>query len=208
MKKIVPHILFFLISFSTYSQGVFFNMGKNFSTISYKNRSAFTEKLDINGVGDAYEIGYTDVLKYKNFKDLKFTGSVTINDFNAMAESAINRLEWKTTYLGVQSTVDYQFYDAFFFFLSARAGLNLSTIVRGKQTINNAAYDLVGNNEFSGIVLQPVIGVYAKYYLSKNGYLSAGLNLSKSLKLGKNSDNVSINNTQILFGGYFDLIKR
>ena len=73
MKKIVPHILFFLISFSTYSQGVFFNMGKNFSTISYKNRSAFTEKLDINGVGDAYEIGYTDVLKYKNFKDLKFT---------------------------------------------------------------------------------------------------------------------------------------
>jgi hypothetical protein len=80
--------------------------------------------------------------------------------------------------------------------------------VRGKQTINNAAYDLVGNNEFSGIVLQPVIGVYAKYYLSKNGYLSAGLNLGKSFKLGNNSENVSINNTQILFGGYFDLIKR
>jgi hypothetical protein len=164
--------------------------------------------LDVNGVGDAYEIGYTDVLKYKNFKDLKFTGSVTMNDYNAIAESALNRLEWKTTYLGVQSTVDYQFYDSFFFFMSARAGLNLSTIVRGKQTINNAAYDLVGNNEFSGIVLQPVIGVYAKYYLSKNGYLSAGLNLSKTLKLGNNIDNVSINNTQILFGGYFDLIKR
>lgn len=203
----MSHFLFFLISFSTYSQGVFFNMGKNFSTISYKNRSTFTEKLDINGVGDAYEIGYTDVLKYKNFKDLKFTGSVTMNDYNAIAESTLNRLEWKTTYLGVQSTVDYQFYDAFFFFLTARAGLNLSTIVRGKQTVNNAAYDLVGNNEFSGIVLQPVIGVYAKYYLSKNGYLSAGLNLSKTLKLGNNIDNVSINNTQILFGGYFDLIK-
>lgn len=208
MKKIVPHILFSLITFTTYSQGVFFNMGKNFSTFSYKNRSAFTDKLDVNGVGDAYEIGYTDVLKYKNFKDLKFTGSVTMNDYNAIAESALNRLEWKTTYLGVQSTVDYQFYDSFFFFMSARAGLNLSTIVRGKQTINNAAYDLVGNNEFSGIVLQPVIGVYAKYYLSKNGYLSAGLNLSKTLKLGNNIDNVSINNTQILFGGYFDLIKR
>jgi hypothetical protein len=208
MKKIVPHILFFLISFSIYSQGVFFNMGKNFSTFSYKNRSAFTEKLDINGVGDAYEFGYTDVLKYKNFKDLKYTGSVTINDFNAIAETPLNRLEWKTTYLGVQSTVDYQFYDSFFFFLSARAGLNLSTILRGKQTVNNAGFDLTRNGEFSGLVLQPVIGVYAKYYLSKNGYLSAGLNLSKSLKLGNNTDNVSINNTQILFGGYFDLIKR
>jgi hypothetical protein len=208
MKKIVPHILFFLISFSIHAQGVFFNMGKNFSTFSYKNRSAFTQKLDINGVGDAYEIGYTDVLKYKNYKDLKYTGSVTINDYNAIGETSLNRLEWKTTYLGVQSTVDYQFYDAFFFFLSARAGLNLSTILRGKQTVNNAAYDLVSNKEFSGLVLQPVIGVYAKYYLSKNGYLSAGLNLSKTLKLGNNTDHVSINNTQILFGGYFDLIKR
>jgi hypothetical protein len=208
MKKIVPHILFFLISFSIHAQGVFFNMGKNFSTLTYKNRSAFTEKLDINGIGDAYEVGYTDVLKYKNFKDLKYTGSVTINDYNAIAETSLNRLEWKTTYLGVQSTVDYQFYDAFFFFLSARAGLNLSTILRGKQTVNNAAYDLVSNKEFSGLVLQPVIGVYAKYYLSKNGYLSAGLNLSKTLKLGNNTDHVSINNTQILFGGYFDLIKR
>jgi hypothetical protein len=63
--------------------------------------------------------------------------------------------------------------------------------------------DKIGRNK-----KQSIIGVYAKYYLSKNGYLSAGLNLSKTLKLGNNTDNVSINNTQILFGGYFDLIKR
>ena len=208
MKKIVPHILFFFLTFSTYSQGVFFNLGKNFSTLTYKNNSSFTKKLIVNGVGDAYELGFTDVLKYKNFKDLKYTGSITINDYNTIAESAVNRLEWKTTYLGVQSTVDYQFYDSFCFFLSARAGLSLSTILRGKQVVDNSVFNLAGNGEFSGLVIQPVIGVYAKYYLSKNGYLSAGLNLSKSVKLGNNPDNVSINNTQILFGGYFDLIKR
>lgn len=208
MKKIVPHILFSLLTITTYSQGVFFNLGKNFSSLSYKNKSAFSDKLRINGVGDAYEVGYTDVLKYKNFKDLKYTGSVTINDFNAIAVSSVNKLEWKTTYLGIQSSVDYQFYDSFYFFLSAKAGLNLSTILRGKQEIDNSTYNLAHNSEFSGLILQPVIGFYAKYYLSKNGYLSAGLNLSKSVKLGHNSDNVSINNTQILFGGYFDLIKR
>ena len=203
MKKIVPHILFFLLTFSTYSQGVFFNLGKNFSSFSYSNHSAYTDKIRMNGVGDAYELGYKHPLKYKNFKDLSYTGSVTMNDYNAIGESAVNKLEWKTTYLGVQSTVDYQFYDSFYFFLSAKAGLNLSTILRGKQQI-----DLVHQAGFSGVVVQPVIGVYAKYYLTKNGYLSAGLNLSKSLKLGSNPDNVSINNTQILFGGYFDLIKR
>ncbi len=208
MKKIVPHILFFLLTITAYSQGVFFNLGKNFSSFSYKNQSAYTDKLTINGVGDAYELGYTHPLKYKNYKDLYYTGSVTINDYNAIAESAVNRLEWKTTYLGVQSTVDYQFYDSFYFFLSAKAGLNLSTILRGKQEIDNSAYNLAHNSEFSGLIVQPVVGVYAKYYLSKSGYLSAGLNLSKSVKLGNNSDNVSINNCQILFGGYFDLIKR
>lgn len=208
MKKIVPHILFFLLTFTAYSQGVFFNLGKNFNTFKYKNRSAFTDKLDIKGIGDAYEIGYSNVLKYKNFKDLKYTGSVTINDYNAIAASNVNRLEWKTTYLGVQSSVDYQFYDSFYFFLSARTGLNLSTLLRGSQQIDNSAVNLVGVKEFSGIIIQPFVGVYAKYYLTKNGYLSAGLNLSKSLKLGNNSDNVSINTTQILFGGYFDLIKR
>jgi hypothetical protein len=208
MKKITLYFLFFLISYSIHSQGVFFNLGKNFSTFSYKNRSEFLGKLKINGVGDAYEIGYTNVLKYKNLKDLKYTGSLTINDFNATAESALSKIEYKTTYLGIQSTVDYQFYESFYFFLSARAGLNFSTIIRGKQMVNDGAYDLVKNKEFSGLVVQPLVGIYAKYYLSKNGYLSAGLNLSKSLKLGNNADNVSINNTQILFGGYFDLIKR
>jgi hypothetical protein len=145
----VPHILFFLISFSIFSQGVFFNTEKNFGTLSYKNRSAFTGKLDVNGVGDAYEIGYTDVLKYKKFKNLKSSGSVTIKDFNAIAETSFNRLEWKTTYLGVQRTVDYQFYNSFFFFLSARAGLSMSSILRGKQTVNNAGFDLEWNKEFS-----------------------------------------------------------
>lgn len=207
MKKTVLYILLFLFSYSIYSQGVYFNLGKNFTTFSYNNRSEFLGKLDINGVGDSYELGYTDVLKYKKFKDLKYSGSLTINDFNATAKSELSKIEYKTTYLGIQSTVDYQFYESYYLFFSAKAGLNLSTIIRGIQTVNNAAYDLVRNNEFSGLVVQPV-GVYAKYYLSKNGYLSAGLNLSKSLKLGNNPDNVSINNTQILFGGYFDLIKR
>lgn len=192
-------------------EGVYFNLGKNFSSFSYKNRSSFTNTLPINGVGDAYEIGYSMPLKYKSykiFKDFRYSGSITLNDYNAMAESSANQLEWKTTYLGVQNTVDYQFYDAFHFFLSAKAGLNISTLLSGKQIINTSVYNLSQQNEFSGLMLQPLVGIYAKYYLSKNGYLSMGCNLSKSIKLGNNKDNVSINTTQILFGGYFDLIKK
>lgn len=192
-------------------EGLYFNLGKNFSSFSYKNRSAFTEKLTINGVGDAYEIGYSKPLKYKSyqsFKDFRYSGSLTWNEYNATAVSTANQLEWKTTYIGLQNTVDYQFYDAFQLYLSAKAGLNLSTILFGKQIVNSSGYNLVHQKEFSGLVLQPLVGVYAKYYLSKNGYLSMGCNLSKSVKLGNNTDKVTINTTQILFGGYFDLIKK
>lgn len=208
MKKIVPHILFFLLTFSAFSQGVFFNLGKNFSSYSYRNRSSFSEKIKINGIGDVYELGYTAPLKYKNLKALKYSASLTLNEYNGIGESSANKLSYTTAYLGVQSTIDYQFYDSFYFFLSARAGLNIATILRGKQEVDNSVYNLVHQGEFSGIVLRPVVGVYAKYYLSKSGYLSAGLNLSKGVKIGTNSDNVSINNSQIVFGGYFDLIKR
>lgn len=208
MKNNIFQIFFFFLAVTCFSQGVFFNQGKNFSSIMYKNRSAFLDRLKINGVGDAYELGYTDTLNYKKIKDLKYTGSVTLNDYNATAISDITKADWKTTYLGVQSTVDYQFYDAFYFFLSARAGLNMSMLVRGRQEIDNAAYNLVHHSELSGIRFQPLVGVYAKYYLTKNGYLSAGLNLSTNFKIGNNTDHVAINTTQIVFGGYFDLIKR
>jgi hypothetical protein len=212
MKNIIFYfLLLFTVCAANAQDGLYFNLGKNFSSFSYKNKSAYADKLAINGVGDAYEVGYSMPLKYKSFKtfkDFRYSGSITLNDYNAMAQSATNHLEWKTTYLGIQNTIDYQFYDAFHFFLSAKAGLNISTILSGKQTVDNSGYNLAHQDEFSGLVVQPVIGIFAKYYLSKNGYLSMGCNLSKSIKLGNNSDNVSINNTQILFGGYFDLIKR
>lgn len=208
MKKIVPHILFLLLTFTAHSQGVFFNLGKNFSSYSYRNRSSFSEKIKINGIGDAYELGYTAPLKYKNLKELKYSASLTLNEYNAIGVSSTNKLSYTTAYLGVQNTIDYQFYESFYFFLSARVGLNAATILRGKQEIDNSVYNLVHQKEFSGLVIRPMVGVYAKYYLTKTGYLSAGLNLSKGLKLGNNSDNVTINNSQIVFGGYFDLIKR
>ena len=33
--------------------------------------------------------------------------------------------------------------------------------------------------DFSGLILQPVLGLDAKYYISKTGYLSLGCNVAK-----------------------------
>jgi hypothetical protein len=179
-------------------------MGKNFTSFSYKNTTPFTEKIKINGTGSSYELGYAMPLKYKDFS---YLGSVTLNDYNATGESDLNNLEWKTTYIGVQNVVDYRFYDSFYFFISAQAGLNVSTMLYGKQQLNNATYNLTKNKDFSGLILQPVLGLNAKYYISKSGYLSLGCNFTKSMSLNPTPEKVSFNTFQILFGGYFDLIK-
>jgi hypothetical protein len=179
-------------------------MGKNYTSFSYKNTSPMTEKIKINGTGSSYELGYNLPLKYKDFS---WSSSITLNDYNATGESRINNLEWKTSYIGLQNTIDYQFFDSFYFFISAQAGLNLSTIVYGKQQINNSANSLMGNKDFSGLLLQPTLGVNAKYYISKTGYLSLGCNLAKSYSLNPTPDKVSFNTYQILFGGYFELNK-
>lgn len=203
MKKLFLVTLFFTTCLLS-AQGVFFKMGKNFTSFSYKNTTPFTDKIKINGTGSSYELGYAMPLKYKDFS---YLGSVTLNDYNATGESDLNNLEWKTTYIGVQNVVDYRFYDSFYFFISAQAGLNVSTMLYGKQQLNNATYNLTKNKDFSGLILQPVLGLNAKYYISKSGYLSLGCNFTKSMSLNPTPEKVSFNTFQILFGGYFDLIK-
>ena len=66
MKKYVFLILL-LFSGNLYSQGVFFKMGKNYSSFSYKNNTPFADKIKINGTGSSYELGYTMPLKFKDF---------------------------------------------------------------------------------------------------------------------------------------------
>ena len=203
MKKQI-FLFIFLLSSSIYAQGVFFKMGKNYSSFSYKNNTPFADKIKINGTGSSYELGYAMPLK---FKDFSYLGSITLNDYNGTSESKTNNLDYKTSYIGLQNAVNYQFFDSFYFFISAKAGLNMSTIIYGKQQLNNSTFNLTANKDFSGLILQPVLGLDAKYYISKSGYLSLGCNVAKSISLNPTTDKVSFNTFQILFGGYFELNK-
>ena len=197
-------LLTLLMFSSNYAQGVFFKMGKNYTSFSYKNITPQTEKIKISGTGSSYELGYNLPLKYKDFS---WSSSISLNDYNATGESSTNNLEWKTSYFGIQNTIDYQFYDSFYFFISAQAGLNLSTIIYGKQQLNNSTNNLTSHKDFSGLIIQPVLGVNSKYFISKSGYLSLGCNFTKSMSLNPTPEKVSFNTFQILFGGYFELNK-
>jgi hypothetical protein len=93
--------------------------------------------------------------------------------------------------------------------LFLNAGLNLSTIIYGKQEINGAIYDLKSQDEFSGLTFVPYTGIHLKYKLNDFGYLSFGYGLSRSLILFNISqEKLTTSTNQILFGIHFNINKK
>ena len=45
-------------------------------------------------------------------------------------------------------------------------GVNVSHIIDGQQKINGETFDLISNDEFKGLFVQPIIGLDAKYYIT------------------------------------------
>ena len=84
--------------------------------------------------------------------------------------------------------------------------MNTATIIQGEQEINGVFYDLKNHKEFSGIILQPLIGLNLKYVITDYLSLSLGYNLSKAFNVSNSTnEKLSFNNNQIQFGLHFPL---
>ncbi len=192
-----------LMSFQLFSQQAYFRAGSNITNYTFKSSEGVMTTQLQSATGSSYEMGYSSPLKeQKIFYDL----SVTLNDYNAVAGSAANSYKWETKYMGVQNAVSFNFPVSNNFYLMLNGGLNLSTIIYGKQTVNGAVYDLMGQDEFSGMLFSSFLGAHAKYKLNDFGFLSLGYSFSKSLNpFNVSPDKLSFNTNQILFGIHFNI---
>lgn len=199
------YLLFVLLitSFQLFSQEAYFLAGSNITKYTFKSSEGVMATQLQSGTGSSYEMGYSSPLKdQKIFYDI----SITLNDYNAVAGSPANSYRWETKYIGVQNAVSFNFPVANNFQLMLNGGLNLSTIIYGKQTVDGAVYDLIGQDEFSGLLISPFVGAQARYQLNDLGYLSLGYSFSKSLNpFNVSSDKLSFNTNQILFGIHFNI---
>lgn len=205
MMKNYLLIAFLLLSFQLFSQEAYFLAGSNFTKYVYKSsEGAITTQLQ-SGTGATFEMGYS--IPFKNQK-IYYSLGVTLNDYNALAGSPSESYEWNTKYIGVQNAVSYTFSISNNFELAVKGGVNFSTLLYGKQNINGAVYDLMGQDEFSGIFLSPFAGVQTRYKLNEMGYLSLGYAFSKSMNPFNNSEEkLSFDTNQILFGIHFNINK-
>lgn len=185
------------------SQELYFLTGSNFTKFTFESNSPAMSMPLQSGTGMTYEIGYVIPLPHKGFS---YLFAVTLNNHNALAGSSATTYEWTTKYLGGQSALQYSYTITPLLSVSARGGVNVSTIIYGKQNLDGAILDLVHQKEFKGLWLSPFFGVQTNFNLSQSNYLSLGYGYSGGMNLSNNSEErLSFATQQIQFGIHFNI---
>ena len=201
--------LLLLVLFSgcfLHAQELFFSNGKNFTKYDYKNSLGNTNSNLRSGEGSFYQLGL-DFKLNKATDKLSYAVSVVYNQFNAEGGTSTANYSWKTNYLGVQNALNYTlFQNSKSFKVKTKLGVATSTIIKGEQYINNVVYNITKQEEFSGITIQPNVGVDFQYAINPNIRISAGYEFSKAFNVSNSSsEELSFTNNQIHFGLHFPL---
>lgn len=201
-------LTFLLATTITFSQEVYFATGKNYTKYLYKDANLQSNPNIQSGTGNFYEVGFVKPLVNKN---ILYSFGISLNDYNAIGGNTANSYRWDTQYLGVHGGLLYNFYsfaanskNKIDFLVKAR--LNASTIIYGKQEINGIYYDLINEKEFSGIVLEPSVGLMGKYAIPSFGALSLGYNFCRSINVSNSSEEkISFSTNQLQLGVHFNI---
>lgn len=200
-------LILFLYSYLSNAQELYVALGKNITNFDYKSSNESDQNLNFrSGSGNNFEVGYVSSLRNSRFR---YSVGLAYNEFNAEASNYSRNYSWKTKYIGIINKISFKLYDNCFnsgidAFITS--GFNSSTLVSGDQFINNYYYDLTKNEDFSGINLQPFLGLNYKYDVQKNLNINFGYNFSKTFNLFNSSDEkISFNTHQFQFGLLFYL---
>jgi hypothetical protein len=192
MNKYIITLLFFLQVFTVFSQELYFNVGKNFT--SYSNASLnnlFISKNKLFSPGNSYELG---VVFNQNENKLNYSAGINYNEFNTSyaVNGAAIRFDWETHYLGVQNSLIYTLYSSRSresdFELKARLGLNTALFVYGNENANGINYNLKDNPDYLHLIFQPFTGLQMSYSISKNCKFNLGYDISQA-KIGEDAGN-------------------
>jgi len=207
---IKKYLLFLLVSSGCLVQGqeLFISNGKNFTKYDYKNSLGISNSNIRSGEGSFYQFGM-DFKLNKSATSNKFSYAVSLvyNQFNAVGGTSSANYAWKTNYLGIQNALNYTlFQNSKSFQVKTKLGCATSTILKGEQYINNVVYDITKHEEFSGITIQPNVGIDFQYAINQNIKISAGYEFSKAFNVSNASaEDLSFTNNQIHFGLHFPL---
>ena len=208
MMKNYLLLILLLASASIFSQEIYFSTGRNYTKYIYKDANLQKNPDLQSGAGSFYEIGFIKPLVKKN---ILYSLGLSLNDYNALGGNSANSYRWDTQYLGLHGGLLYKFYSFKtnsknnIDFL-AKTGLNVSTLIYGKQEINGIYYDLMHQKEFSGIILESSLGLMVKYNIPSFGGLSLGYDYCQSINVTNTlKEKLSFTTNQIELGVHFNI---
>jgi hypothetical protein len=183
------------------AQEFYVKTGKNFTRYDYSN-AAGASNSDLRGAsGSAYEVGYTHSISAK----FSYSAAITWDQFNASGANGGSTYSWNTDYIGIQNAVLFTILKTKKNLeLNVKAGINTLTIANGRQLLNNQFYDLTNQDEFKGILFQPLVGFEVKYAVAPNFNVSFGYTTSRVFTNAK-PESLSFINNQLQLGLHFPL---
>jgi outer membrane protein OmpA-like peptidoglycan-associated protein len=103
--------------------------------------------------------------------------------------------------VGINNSLYYSIFKNNSFDIAAKAGLGLATLGYGKQEINGTFYDLSSQKEFSGLLVEPSVGLQIKCIITKSVYFSLGYNYLKSFNVSNSTpEKLSFTTNQFQLG--------
>lgn len=202
MRKLILLLTLIPLITTSYAQRAYFTTGTNFSMFNFDSPMAMTTPLK-SGTGATFEMGMSKVLKSES---LSYTIGLNLNEYNSVAGDFANSYTWNTKYMGVNNSIDYSIGLFGKFRMMLQGGLNLSTIVYGKQSINGAYFDLIKQKEFSGLNIAPFAHLSIQLPIQDLGFLSVGYGINKSFfPMNSSQEKLSITTNQLRFGIHFNI---
>lgn len=204
MKKIVLFV-FFTLPLGLYSQNIYVKTGVNHTIYNYISSDGDKSTVLQPELGNAYEIGYT--FPFRKLSRFSYETGLTLNEYNGVVGVSYSSIKWKTLYVGVQNSMAFSILKFNYFTLDAKVGLNVNTILYGKEAIDGVLYDLKKENDFNGLIFQSLFGLQANLVVSKDCHLSLGYNYSKSISTSSYPQVFSFETSQIMLGAHFKMMK-
>lgn len=202
MRKLILLLTLIPLITTSFAQRAYFSTGTNFSTFNFNSPTAMSTPLH-SGTGSNYEMGLSKILKPEN---LSYLIGVNLNEYNATAGDFANSYSWNTNYLGLNNSIEYSIPLIGNFRVILQGGLNLSTIVFGKQAINGVYFDIIDQKEFAGLNLAPHVHLAFTAPMKDIGFISLGYGINKSFfPMNNSEEKLSIATKQFVFGLHFNI---
>lgn len=206
MIKILQLLFFMCLCFnSAHSQSLYFKTGKNFANYVFKSSPSDLQSSVVtlqSDTGSFYQLGAAMPLKYSRFS---YEFGISLNELNSIVQSPSKAVRYKTDYIGLDNSILFSIVKERSFSWDVELGLDIQTIVFGKQEIEGVLYDLKRFSEFNGLFFRQSFGTQFKLVASNQMSFCFGYDFYYDVLNTRNNSiqSLKINNDQIKFGIYY-----